>query len=86
MSTKKKALANIQTMDMFSKAGWKEVHKLCGDISPHADNEELANGFIDFQRAWYDDNGFDYESFDDEEREDIEEQLIGRYSDYLLKD
>lgn len=83
---KASALEKIQTIDMFSKEGWKEVHKKCRHITPNDSDRELADGFIDFQIIWYDDNDLIYEDFNDEEREELENDLLHRYTDYLLHD
>lgn len=46
----------VYSIRMFSDEGWKELHKRCGDIAPGVDEETLADGFIDFQLIWIDDN------------------------------
>lgn len=82
----KDAMKRIQSIDMFSKAAWKEIHEKCGDISKDADSEELANGFIDYQFTWYEDNGVDQDYLTEKQCQELDEILLNRYTDYLLHD
>lgn len=80
----KKALAKIDTIRMFSDAGWKRVHEKCGHITTDADEETLADGNTDFLIIWLEDN--DVEEWDFANVEDVYEQLMGRFVDYLIGD
>lgn len=82
----KKALAKINSIDMFSKEGWAQVHKCCRAISKDDDESILANGFSDFLITWYEDNDIAYEDVTGKEHEEIQELLLDRYVDYLLHD
>jgi hypothetical protein len=82
----KKALAVIDSIDMFSPFGWERVHNSCRDISTHDDGSVLIDGFTHFLLAWYDDNDIEAEDITEEEEEKIRELLLERYVDYLLHD
>jgi len=81
---KNAVLERIDTLDIFSKEGWKKVNKKCGHVSKDASSTELADGFLIFQDIWYEDNEIEYLDLDEPDK--IQEQLVGRWSDYLLGD
>jgi len=78
----KKALANIQTIKMFSKHGWNRCHKEIKSTE-HSSDEQLAIGFAIFQEIWYEDNGVEEWEFGEE---NMEQLLLDRYVDYLQHD
>lgn len=84
MNNLKAAMDKIQTIDMFSKDGWEEVHKACKGVTTDSDDIELANGFIDFTIVWFKDNNIG--DLDGVEEQNIHDLLLPRYTDYLIHD
>ena len=82
----KKALKNIQTMDMFSADGWKRVQKALRKVTRDSDNDVLAEGNTDFIIIWYEDNDIDYGDVTQKKEDEINDILLERFVDYLLDD
>jgi len=82
----KDAMKRIHSIDMFSKRAWKEINEKCGDISKDADSKDIADGFIDFQITWYEDNDVDRDYLTEKQCDELDEILVNRYADYLLDD
>jgi len=82
----KKALKNIQTMDMFSADGWKRVQKALRKVTRDSDNDVLAEGNTDFLIIWYEDNDIDYGDVTQKKEDEINDILLERFVDYLMND
>jgi len=82
----KKALKNIQTMDMFSADGWERVQKALRKVTRDSDNDVLAEGNTDFIIIWYEDNDIDYGDVTQKKEDEINDILLERFVDYLLDD
>jgi len=82
----KKALKNIQTMDMFSADGWKRVQKALHKVTRDSDSDVLAEGNTDFIIIWYEDNDIDYGDVTQKKEDEINDILLERFVDYLMND
>lgn len=85
----KKALAKIDSIEMFSKDGWKRVHKECGHLqnAPHLHSDiALAQGFAEYQNIWFEDNDIDDDNWSEEDEKNTEKMLLSRFVDYLQRD